>query len=482
MRLFWRIFLVNAAVLVAAALVLAESPATVSASITAREAAILAAGLVVMLLVNGALLHRVIRPLERLADSMREADLLEPGRRLRPAGARELSDLIATFNAMLERLEHERRESAQRIVAAQEEERRRVASALHDEIGQNMTAVLLHLRRARALSSGEAAEECGRAQEAARSSLDEVRAVAKLLSPSLLDDLGLRDALAELCSAVASAGGIRVVRSLETPPELSRDAQLALYRVAQESLTNVIRHAGATRVAVGLRRTAAGCALEIVDDGRGMEGCTPGAGVRTLVRQGLRLLLDGEPDLAVVAEAADGSEAVALGRSGGFDLAILDVAMPRLTGLQAAAELRRQRPELRILMLSMYDHEQYLLGALRVGASGYVLKSAADDDLIDACRSAMRGEPFLYPAAVSAFVRRYLEEGEPDPPPSVLTEREAQVVKLIAEGASSKEIAQALTISVHTVERHRENVLRKLGMRDRVALTRFAVRHGLIEP
>jgi DNA-binding NarL/FixJ family response regulator len=180
--------------------------------------------------------------------------------------------------------------------------------------------------------------------------------------------------------------------------------------------------------------------------------------------------------------APAGAEAVAKGRDQPVELAILDVAMPRLTGLQAAVELRRLRPGLRMLMLSMYDHEQYLFGALRVGASGYVLKSAADSDLIDACRAAMRGEPFLYPAAVSAVIRRFLDEGGAGVPRSILTERESQVVKLVAEGASSKEIAQVLGISIHTVDRHRENVLRKLGIGDRVALTRFAIRHRLVEP
>jgi len=203
-----------------------------------------------------------------------------------------------------------------------------------------------------------------------------------------------------------------------------------------------------------------------------------------LVRRGLRLILDNEPDLTVVAEAGDGAEAVAMVRSQEVDLAILDVAMPRLTGLQAAREMSRRTPCPRILILSMYDNEQYFFEALKAGASGYVLKSVADQDLVEACRAAMRGEPFLYAGAVTALIRDYLlrsRQGE-RLPGHVLTPREDEVVKLIAEAYSSKDIAAALTISVKTVERHRANVLAKLGMRDRTELTRYAIRAGLVEP
>lgn len=204
----------------------------------------------------------------------------------------------------------------------------------------------------------------------------------------------------------------------------------------------------------------------------------------SLVRRGVRMILEQQPDFEVVAEAGDGAEAVHALRETEVDLAILDVAMPRMTGLQAAREMSRQRNPPRILMLSMHDNEQYFFESLRVGASGYVLKSVADRDLVDACRAALRGESFLYPAAESTLVRDYLERlarGE-RLPNAVLTPREDEVVKLIAEGHSSREIAQELTISVKTVERHRENVLGKLGMRDRTELTRYAIRVGLIEP
>jgi DNA-binding NarL/FixJ family response regulator len=204
----------------------------------------------------------------------------------------------------------------------------------------------------------------------------------------------------------------------------------------------------------------------------------------SMVRRGLRMVLDAEPDMEVVAEAGDGAEAVELGMSGEIDLAVMDVSMPRLTGLQAAAELKRRRSELRTLMLSMYDSEQYFFEALKAGASGYVLKSAADQDLVEACRAAMRGEPFLYPAAVAALIRDYLDRasrGE-SVPADPLTPRELEIVKLVAEGYSTDEIAATLVISKKTVEHHRSHILEKLGMRDRVELTRYAIRRGLVEP
>jgi DNA-binding NarL/FixJ family response regulator len=202
-----------------------------------------------------------------------------------------------------------------------------------------------------------------------------------------------------------------------------------------------------------------------------------------VVRRGLRLVLDAEADLEVLAEAGDGSEAVELALELDLQLVILDIAMPRLTGLQAARELARRRPELRVLILSMHDSEQYFFEALKAGASGYVLKSAADRDLVEACRAAMRGEPFLYPKAVSALIRDYLTRAErAGDGGEVLTPRELEIVKLIAEANSTKEIAELLVLSPKTVERHRANILSKLGMRDRVELTRYAIRRGLIQP
>ncbi len=203
-----------------------------------------------------------------------------------------------------------------------------------------------------------------------------------------------------------------------------------------------------------------------------------------LVRRGLRLVLEAEPDIEVVGEAGDGAAAIALALDTPADLAILDISMPRMTGLQAAAEIRRRKPELRCLMLSMHENERYLYEALKAGAAGYVRKAVADRDLVDAVRAAMRGEPFLYPGAMTPLIEEYLRQARDEPTirEDPLTPREREVLKLIAESRSTKQIATALVISEKTVERHRENILDKLGMHDRVELTRYAIRTGLIEP
>ena len=201
-----------------------------------------------------------------------------------------------------------------------------------------------------------------------------------------------------------------------------------------------------------------------------------------IVRSGLRKVLDAKSDLEVVAEAQDGAEAVEMALKNDVHLAILDVAMPRMTGIQAAAELHKRKPELRILILSMHDSEQFLFEALKAGASGYVLKSGADTDIVEACRAAMRGEMFLYASAVTTLVHDYVERGGEGDHFDILTPRELEVLKLIAEAYSSKQIASELFISVKTVERHRQNILGKLGMSDRVELTRYAIRRGLIQP
>lgn len=202
-----------------------------------------------------------------------------------------------------------------------------------------------------------------------------------------------------------------------------------------------------------------------------------------MVRRGLRMVLDAQPDLQVVAETGDGAEAVTRALQDDVDLAILDITMPRMTGLQATRELHHRRPELKILILSMHENEQYLYEALKAGASGYVVKKLADRHLVEACRATMRGEPFLYPAEVTAVIRDHLRRAlDGDQLRDPLTPRETEVIKLVAESYTNKQIADTLVISEKTVERHRANILEKLGMRDRVELTRYAIRRGLVEP
>jgi DNA-binding NarL/FixJ family response regulator len=198
-----------------------------------------------------------------------------------------------------------------------------------------------------------------------------------------------------------------------------------------------------------------------------------------IVRSGVKLLLDRQPDIEVVAEAEDGVEAVAKTIELRPDVAVLDVSMPRMTGLQATHEIKQQTPDTQVLILSMHDDERYLFEALRAGAAGYVLKRAADQDLVDAVRAAGRGEPFLTASAQQTLIRDFLDR---DSEPQELSPREQEVVKLIAEAHTNKEIAEILHLSEKTVESHRARVLQKLGMRDRVELVRYAIRRGLVEP
>jgi DNA-binding NarL/FixJ family response regulator len=199
-----------------------------------------------------------------------------------------------------------------------------------------------------------------------------------------------------------------------------------------------------------------------------------------VVRGGLKLLLDRQPDFEVVAEAGDGAEAVSEALARRPDLCILDVAMPKLTGIQATREIKAQAPEIDVLILSMHDDERYIFEALKAGASGYVLKREADHDLVEAVRAVGRGEPFLTNAAQRRLVREWI--ADPSAGPSEpLTPREQEVLKLIAEAHTNKEIGEVLHLSEKTVESHRGNLLRKLGMRDRVQLVRYAIRRGLVE-
>jgi len=281
--LFWRVCLINGAVFAAGTAVLAASPATVSAPVLATEAVVLAVGLGAMLLANGVLLRATLAPLDRLRHLMEGVDLLRPGQRLPDLGYGAVSDLIRSFNAMIARLEAERSSSSALALAAQEAERQRVAQELHDEVGQGLTAVLLGLQRVAVRAPLELRQEVQLVQETARSSLDEVRQVARRLRPGVLDDLGLISALTALVTDHARLTGADVCRRFGSSlPPLGAQAELVVYRVAQEALTNVARHAAAGRVTVELTQPLAGDAvlLRITDDGRGRNGRPEGAGIR----------------------------------------------------------------------------------------------------------------------------------------------------------------------------------------------------------
>ncbi len=274
MRLFWRVFLANAAVLAIATVVLALSPATVSFPIGPLQALVLASGLLLMLAVDLVLLRRTFSPFDRLVGFMRTVDPLRPGRRADVLnGDADVRELSHVFNDMLDRIERERRESALRLLAAQEAERRRLSRELHDEVGQLLTAALLQLDRAEEQSSGAAAEGIAAGRALVDSTLDEVRHIARRLRPLALDDLGLRSALVALTSAVGRRGDLEIERRFGDGVDgLSSEEELVVYRVAQESLTNVVRHARARHVGLVLELRDGLPVLEISDDGAGFPG------------------------------------------------------------------------------------------------------------------------------------------------------------------------------------------------------------------
>ncbi|MFF2997896.1 HAMP domain-containing sensor histidine kinase [Streptomyces sp. NPDC057950] len=288
MSLFWRIFGLNAVVLGTATGLLLWAPVTVSVPVVLTEAVILVGGLVVMLVANAALLSWGLAPLVRLTGLMTTVDLLRPGQRLPARGGGEVAELILAFNAMLERLEQERATSSARVLLAQEAERRRIAHELHDEVGQSMTAILLALKRAADDADGPLRDELHQAQEITRGSLDEVRRLVRRLRPGVLDDLGLVSAMTSLTHDFATHTGLRVLRHFDADlPALEPETELVLYRVAQESLTNVARHADAERAEVSLRHTDGAVVLAVADDGRGIEAACEGAGIRGMRERAL---------------------------------------------------------------------------------------------------------------------------------------------------------------------------------------------------
>lgn len=286
--LFWRVCVTNGVVFAAGTAALALSPATVSSRVLISEATILAIGLAVILLTNALLLRRSLAALDRLTRLMGSVDLLQPGRRLPEAGTGAVVRLVAAFNSMLARLEAERGASAAAALAATEAERKRIAQELHDEIGQNLTAVLLGLKRAADGAPAGLADDLAALSETVRTGLDEVRLIARRLRPGVLEDLGLVSALGALAAEFAELTGVVVRRgiSLGLPP-LSPQSELVLYRVAQEGLTNAARHSGAAAVELTLSRQGDAVALRVADDGRGRGDAAEGAGIRGMRERAL---------------------------------------------------------------------------------------------------------------------------------------------------------------------------------------------------
>jgi two-component system sensor histidine kinase UhpB len=297
--LFWRVFMINAAVIVAAAAVLAATPGHVHVPTSLVEGLTGAIALSAVLAFNLALLRPAFDPLRRLTALMERIDLLQPGQRLEVSGRGEVATLVASFNDMLARLESERQESVTLTLRAREEERRRIARNLHDEIGQTLTTVILQLDRLRKRVRPELDAELAEATNTVRVSLDQVRSVAMELRPGVLDDLGLSSALRELCTTFSHRSGLQIDRRIAgSLPPLSKDAEVVLYRVAQEGLTNVARHANATRAELRVERVAGGVVLRVIDDGCGLDESARSS------RGGLRgmrewaLLVNGELDIS----------------------------------------------------------------------------------------------------------------------------------------------------------------------------------------
>jgi two-component system sensor histidine kinase UhpB len=302
--LFRRVFLINGLIFTLGTLILAVSPATVSARIKLTEIPVLVIGLAVILTANALLLRSSLAPLDRLAASMRRVDPPRRSDRVDDRGTGDLHHLMTSFNAMLDRLETERTTASASALAAQENERQRIAWELHDEIGQTLTVALLSLKRAVDRAPMEIRGELADTQEAVRAGLDEVRSIARRLRPDALEDLGLHSALNALCSEFAQASGIAVVKHISPQSgRLKPDVELVCYRIAQESLTNVARHAGAGKVWLDLHTTAEQLTLRIADDGRGGV-VTEGAGINGMRERALLV----NATLTVTSPPGEGTE------------------------------------------------------------------------------------------------------------------------------------------------------------------------------
>ena len=496
-----------------------------SGSDSAGQLVVLVLLLILTFCVNLWMLQKRFGPLEHLIDRIEQVDpSASTSLQLGGDPVEEIDRLARSFNRLLERVDAERRRSSHLVLRAQEEERRRVARDLHDEVNQALTAMLLRLEALAQDVPPERRDDVAQLKRLTTQAMDELLNLARQLRPTALDDHGLVTAIEAQVRGFGDRTGIDA--RLETegdPAALDDERQTVIYRIAQEALANAGRHAGASRVDVSLSAVGDGARLRVADDGAGFDPVARarragpgghgragqargwrarsaiGAGRRHrshpeaavisvliaddhgIVRSGLSMLIDRQADMHVCSEAEDGIEAVEHTLAQRPDVAVLDVSMPRLTGLHAARQIRNQTPDVHVLMLSMHDDDAYFFEALEAGAAGYVSKRGADTDLIGAIRTVAEGRTFLNSRTQQTLMRQWLEDGRTSPAED-LTPREMEVVKLIAEAYTNKQIADALHLSEKTVESHRGNVLAKLGMRDRVELVRYAIRRGLVEP
>lgn len=299
--LFWQLFLPNGIVLVAVAATLAFSPASVPSEIATAQMLEMVGALILVVLVTLIVIRRAVKPLERLTQLMAKIDPLEPGQRAPiDGGSAEATQLAAVFNAMLDRLETERRDSGAKMLSVQERERVRLARELHDEIGQSVTGLMLELDRVANRAPVDLEDELREAREAARGIGAELREIVRRLRPEALDDLGLHSALVALTEQFSEQASIAVSRRIERDlPALSEDAELVVYRVAQEALTNVARHSHATAVELEMGAADGTVVLRVCDDGVGLSGTEPRGGVQGMRERamlvGARLTLDEGP-------------------------------------------------------------------------------------------------------------------------------------------------------------------------------------------
>ncbi len=421
------------------------------------------------------------------------------------------------------------RDAVRRVVQAQELERSRLARELHDETGQALTSILLGLKPLEeALADHPARAALAELREHVVSALQDVRRLAVELRPAVLDDFGLVPALERLTDAFAEQSGIRVdFHSALGEMRLPSEVETTLYRVVQESLTNIVKHANAHNVSVSIARRGPTVAAVIEDDGAGFDqravreegvgllgmrerlslrrraagdrvapgrrdddrrGGASRVSIRVLivddhavVRSGLRLLLDAEEGLEPVGEAGNARDAIFQARALKPDVILLDVVMPDQTGLDVLPQLRHENPDAKVLVLSMQDEPRYVREAFAAGASGYVLKEAADTEVVAAVREVAGGGRYVNPELGARLVAADTEAAklaEEDP----LSDREREVLRLLALGHTNQEIAKMLYISVRTAETHRAHIMQKLRLQTRADLVAYALERGLLEP
>lgn len=428
---------------------------------------------------------------------------------------------------------------------AREEERKRVARELHDEMGQALSAMLMGIDQLTAQVPEALQPGFSHLRASAERALREAHRIAHRLRPEILDTVGLATALQMLGEEFRGCGlQVEIQIDPEVGQGLAPEVEAGLFRVAQEALANACQHAQATRVNVALSLAAEGVLLSIEDNGGGFDseqirtaephrhlglrgmheraallgGClsvqsapgtgthltltvprasrasrTDGAGRRAvsgpaplrvllvedhaMVREGIRALLEAQPDIVILGEANDGQQALVMVEQLGPEVVVLDITMPRLGGLEAAAQIRARFPTVRVVLLTVHENCHYLAQAARLGVTGYVVKRSAGRELMTALERVGRGETYISPAVAGVVLEGYRSQLEGA---GALTKREQEVLRLVAEGRTNQEIAEELIISVKTVEAHRAHLMRKLDAHDRTDLVKYAIRSGMI--